>query len=382
MQTYMLSNIFACRGIFFIVAFYTGLWTIRIPDIKDQINTDYLGIGYIFFSFALGSIMIMLMANSIIKKYSSKKVIKYAGFGQAFTWLAVPLINNLMFFLILAFLVGIFYGIFEVSMNLQASNIEKQKNKSMMSNFHAYFSIGLLTGSIFTSLMVQIQLSLLFNIILVVLFMLPLTIIFSDLLDKDLSSSSDNSKKNIFFIWPLSIFILVIFTLTDSFTEGSVDAWAALYMRDVILVKGFQIGSATIAFNLFMVIGRLIGDKIRDLIGTYYLLIILFLLSLIGLTIVVTQSSLFSSIIGFSIIGLGVSIIVPLAYSIAGKIKEVDSAVGISIISISAYGVFMIAPAILGLTADIFGLEMVFLPIIFLFIICFVLLIFNKKNIY
>ena len=54
----------------------------------------------------------------------------------------------------------------------------------------------------------------------------------------------------------------------------------------------------------------------------------------------------------------------------------------ISIISISAYGVFMIAPAILGLTADIFGLEMVFLPIIFLFIICFVLLIFNKKNIY
>ena len=326
--------------------------------------------------------MIMLMANSIIKKYSSKKVIKYAGFGQAFTWLAVPLINNLMFFLILAFLVGIFYGIFEVSMNLQASNIEKQKNKSMMSNFHAYFSIGLLTGSIFTSLMVQIQLSLLFNIILVVLFMLPLTIIFSDLLDKDLSSSSDNSKKNIFFIWPLSIFILVIFTLTDSFTEGSVDAWAALYMRDVILVKGFQIGSATIAFNLFMVIGRLIGDKIRDLIGTYYLLIILFLLSLIGLTIVVTQSSLFSSIIGFSIIGLGVSIIVPLAYSIAGKIKEVDSAVGISIISISAYGVFMIAPAILGLTADIFGLEMVFLPIIFLFIICFVLLIFNKKNIY
>ena len=42
----------------------------------------------------------------------------------------------------------------------------------------------------------------------------------------------------------------------------------------------------------------------------------------------------------------------------------------------------MIAPAILGLTADIFGLEMVFLPIIFLFIICFVLLIFNKKNIY
>ena len=42
----------SCRMIFFIVAFYTGLWTIRITDIKDQISTDYLGVGYIFFGFA------------------------------------------------------------------------------------------------------------------------------------------------------------------------------------------------------------------------------------------------------------------------------------------------------------------------------------------
>ena len=52
------SDTISCRMIFFIVAFYTGLWTIRIPDIKDQISTDYLGIGYIFFAFALGSALV------------------------------------------------------------------------------------------------------------------------------------------------------------------------------------------------------------------------------------------------------------------------------------------------------------------------------------
>ena len=99
----MPSNIFACRMIFFIVAFYTGLWTIRIPDIKDQINTDYLGIGYIFFSFALGSIILMLMASKIIRQYSSKKVLEVAGYGQAISWLIVPFTYNLYIFLILAF---------------------------------------------------------------------------------------------------------------------------------------------------------------------------------------------------------------------------------------------------------------------------------------
>ena len=67
--------------------------------------------------------------------------------------------------------------------------------------------------------------------------------------------------------------ILVILTMTDSLTEGGVDAWAALYMRDAIGVDGFQIGIATIFFNLFMVIGRLMGDLIRDKLGVYRFLI-------------------------------------------------------------------------------------------------------------
>ena len=366
--------------IFFIVAFYTGLWTIRIPDIKDQISTDYLGIGYIFFSFALGSIMLMFMASNIIKKYSSKKVIELAGYGQAITWLMVPFIKNLYAFLLLAFIVGCTYGIFEVSMNLQASNIEKQRKKSMMSGFHAFFSLGLLIGSLFTSFMVEIKLSLFMNVVIVVAILFPMTIIFSRFLQQDLDESPQSNKKSIFFLWPLIIFILVIITIADSFTEGAVDAWAALYMRDVIFVSGFTIGVATIAFNSFMVLGRLIGDKIRDILGTFNFLITLFIFSFFGLLIVINFSTLLSSIIGFSVLGIGISSIVPLAYSIAGKIKEVDSAIGISIISIAAYGVFMIAPALMGVIANLYGLNMVFLPMILLFIICFILVIKYKKQ--
>ena len=218
-----IDDTLSCRMIFFIVAFYTGLWTIRIPDIKDQISTNYLGIGYIFFSFALGSIMLMLMANVIIKKYSSKKVIEISGYGQGITWLIMPFVNDLYVFLILAFIVGCTYGIFEVSMNLQASNIEKQRKKSMMSGFHAFFSLGLLIGSLFTSFMVEMNITLFTNVIIVVIILLPMTIIFSRFLQEDTDESTKNNKKSIFFLWPLLIFILVLITITDSFTEGAVD---------------------------------------------------------------------------------------------------------------------------------------------------------------
>ena len=79
--------------------------------------------------------------------------------------------------------------------------------------------------------------------------------------------------------------------MANALTEGSVDAWGALYMRDFIKVSGFQIGIATLSFNTFMVIGRLSGDWFRDKIGVYNLLIILFIFTIISLFILINFNS-------------------------------------------------------------------------------------------
>ena len=123
------NDIFACKSLFFIMAFSIGLWTIRIPTIKDQISTDYLGIGYIFLFFAIGSIITMIFANDIIKKFSSKTTILYSGVIQGLLWLAMPFINNLQIFMPLAFIFVWCFGVFEVAINYQASEIEKKRKK-------------------------------------------------------------------------------------------------------------------------------------------------------------------------------------------------------------------------------------------------------------
>tara|TARA_Y100000590_G_C15724449_1_gene1014685 strand:- start:1771 stop:2925 length:1155 start_codon:yes stop_codon:yes gene_type:complete len=374
-----IDNAFACKMIFFVVAFYVGLWTIRIPTIKDQVATDYLGIGYIFAAFSIGSVILMILSNKIIKNYTSKLIIKFCGYAHALVWIFAPLISNIFLFMILAFLAGCVVGIYEIAMNLQASDLEKKNNKSMMSGFHAFFSLGLLLGAITTSVFVELEISFLLNSLLVITVLLPLNILFANSLGDDLQTDFEKGKKNIFFLWPLIIFVLVFITITDSFTEGSVDAWAALYMRDYISTTGFKIGLATIFFNIFMVIGRLIGDKIRDILGVFNFLFILLIFSIFGLLIIFIFKSIYSSILGFSLLGIGISNLVPLAYSIAGKVKGIDSAVSISIISISAYGVFMVAPALLGLIANYYGVSFVFFPLIFLFLISLIILIFTKK---
>jgi len=374
-----ISDTFACKALFFIMAFSIGLWTIRIPTIRDQIQTDYLGIGYIMATFAIGSIIMMLCANYIIIKSSSKKIIIYVVLAQWLLWLPVPFINDLGTFMFLAFWFGVCFGLFEICINLQASKIETREKKSMMSGFHAFWSLGVLIGSFITSFFLQWEISILKNILIYIVIMLPINLWFSFKLLED-NKSSPTDKKNIFFIWPILIFLLAIIAMANALTEGSVDSWGALYMNDYIEVDGFQVGIATISFNIFMVIGRLYGDWFRDKLGVFKLLIFLFLLTVLSLIILINFNSMISSIIGFAILGIGGSSIVPISYSLAGKIKGIDSGVGITIVSVSVYGTFIGAPAALGFVANNYGVNNVFTPTLLIFILLLLPLIIFRKE--
>ena len=375
-----INDIIACKALFFIMAFSIGLWTIRIPTIRDQIQTDYLGIGYIMATFAIGSIIMMLCANYFISKSSSKKIIIYIVIAQWLLWLPVPFIKDLVTFMILAFMFGFCFGLFEICINLKASKIESREGKSMMSGFHAFWSLGVLIGSITTSLFLEWNISFLNNVIVYVIILLPLNIFIVLRLHRDRIENSKN-KTNIFFIWPLLIFLLALISMVNALTEGSVDAWGALYMRDFIKVDGFLIGLATVSFNIFMVIGRLSGDWIRDRIGVYNFLTILSLTSIISLFILYNFDNILAAVCGFALLGIGTSAIIPIAYSLAGKAKGIDSGAAIAIVSIAVYGTFMGAPATLGIVANNYGVNSIFFPI--LIILLFILpIIFASKKLF
>ena len=363
----IINDIMATRLLFFIMAFFVGLWTIRIPTIKDQINTDYFGIGLVMATFAIGSIIAMVFANNVIKMSSTRTVLLYTSILQAILWLPTPFISSLELFMIFSFIFGLCYGSFEISCNLYASNLEKREKKSMMSGFHAFWSLGVLTGSIATSLFLEWNISFLNNVVIYVIILLPLNIFIVLRLHVDQIENTEN-KHTIFFIWPLLIFILALIAMVNALTEGSVDAWGALYMRDFIQVDGFLIGLATVSFNIFMVIGRLSGDWIRDRIGVYNFLTILFITSILSLYILYSFDSILAALCGFALLGIGTSAIIPIAYSLAGKAEGVDSGAAIAIISIAVYGTFMGAPATLGIIANNYGVNSIFFPILIIFL--------------
>ena len=371
------NDIHACKALFFSISFFVGLWTVRIPDIKDQIATDYQGMSYLFVVFSIGSVLTMIVAPKVIQRFSSKFIGIATGFSISFLWLVIPFVSSFYQMAILSFIFGSSYGVIEIVLNLQATSLEKKYDKPIMSGIHAYWSIGLLGGSLVTSLFLELDISLLINSLTYIIFLFPL-IYFSSLTFKNVDSSKQ-SFFAIIFKWPKIIFILVLFSTTGVFLEGGTDSWGALYMRDYMSSQGFNIGLAAIAFNGSMVLGRLIGDRLKSIFGIYNFLLISIILSLFGSLLILISTEIYISILGFIIAGFGVSSIVPICYTLVSKIKSINHTVGITIITLAVYGNFTIAPPILGYTASALGVQFVYLPITFLFLICIFFILYNKK---
>ena len=151
-------------------------------------------------------------------------------------------------------------------------------------------------------------------------------------------------------------------------------------IRDSLQAEGFKVGLAAIAFKGAMVIGRLTGDQLKAFFGIQQFLFLSIVCSLIGVAVVLFSKVVLLSIIGFVIAGLGVSSVIPICYTLASSIKNINPTVGITVITIAVYGDFMIAPPILGYTANIIGIQYVYLPIVILFILSTLILMFKKRE--
>lgn len=372
------NEINVCKALFFAISFFVGLWTVRIPDIKDQISTDYNGMSYLFVIFSIGSILTMVLAPKIIQNFSVKLIVLFSGSMISFLWLFIPFVSSYLEMAFFTFLFGTTYGIFEVVLNLQATSLEKKFERPIMSGIHAFWSIGLLSGSFLTSIFLEYEISFFINSIIFISILFPIIFFGSKTLNNH--ENSAQAYTAIFFRWPKILIILVVLSITAIFLEGGTDSWGALYMRDYHLAEGFKIGLAAIIFNGFMVIGRLIGDNLKVVFGVYNFLFISIVLSLIGATIILTSNSILFSIFGFAIAGFGVSSVVPICYTLASSIKDVDPTISITVITIAIYGNFMIAPPILGYIANIIGVQFVYLPIVLLFTLSTIIVFFNSES--
>ena len=139
-------------------------------------------------------------------------------------------------------------------------------------------------------------------------------------------------------------------------SEGSLEQWSKLYLEDVVGVSlEWLAGFGFVIFSAAMTIGRFFGDAISSRVGSYRIIIYGLLIAIVGYMAILSRSQGLS-LVGFGLVGIGFSVIIPELFRVAGKAKGVTSSQGISIVAGMGFVGFMAGPAIMGSLADIYSL--------------------------
>ncbi|MDB4402994.1 MFS transporter, partial [Algibacter sp.] len=165
-------------------------------------------------------------------------------------------------------------------------------------------------------------------------------------------------------IRPLIAIAFIAFVIMSS--EGAIEHWSSLYLLEVVkITKQNLAGLGFIVFSVMMTIGRFFGDGISAKIGSIKIILLGCVLASIGyLCILVSQ--LIITVLGFAIVGLGLSVIIPELFRMAGKAKGVKASVGISIVSGIGFSGFLLGPVVLGYISNTYNLKISFLALLVL----------------
>jgi MFS family permease len=347
---------------FLINGFSVGNFVSRIPDFKSELGISNGVLGASLFCASLGVLAALRPASRSAAKYGSGPVAKYSAFTLA---LAVPLVGllfNLPWFLFSLFIYGVLSSTHDLSMNAHAAALEDKAGKRVMSTFHAMWSIGGLTGGAIGGLLATSNISIRIHASLIGAFIFVIALITRNWF---LPSSVDQHifEKNVRRKTPSRFLILGLLGLCGALGEGAASDWGGVLSRDAYNASVFMSALPYVFFSSTMVIGRLSGDFLAHKFGVVKLLTWSGLIAGSGLSLGLLAGNIYGQIIGWFLLGIGLSTVIPMMISATGNLAnnkyagQVSAAEGVALVTGVAYFGFVIGPPLIGFLSDLITLR-------------------------
>ena len=321
-----------------------------VPFAQARLGLDEARLGLVLLCMGFGSTGSMPLAGFLSHRYGSRNVMAVSGLLLC---LSLPLLAlapspvalgaALVFF-------GGSAGVLDVAMNAHAVEVEKLHRRPVMSGFHGLYSVGGLVAPAGMTAFLATGLPLVGCAAAVALL---LGLVIATQWPKLLAPTRDETAvhRPLFAMpstltWLLGGLCFVVFL-----AEGAMLDWSAVFLRSErsFAISGAGLGYA--AFSVAMATGRLLGDRITFALGPVRVVRIGGLVAAAGLAVATVLPWPVTSLIGFVLVGLGASNIVPVLFSAAGRMPGASPGMSIATVTALGYSGMLAGPAVIGLVA-------------------------------
>jgi MFS family permease len=348
----------AVSSFFFLAGLCFSSWASRIPNIKLRLHLDDAGLGAVLLGLPAGLMTSLPLAGWLVARFGSRPVAIAAAILYACTLPVLGLVTAVWQLVTCLFVFGMGGNMLNISINTQAIGTESLYGRTIMASYHGLWSLAGFTGAAIGTLFIGLG-WVPYQHFLVITALAGLIIICSSrrLLAQDAGAGGGQP---IFARPDRSLINLGIIAFCSMICEGAMFDWSGVYFQKVIQPPKGLVAAGYTAFMFTMASGRFLGDWMATKWGIRRILQASGLLTATGLLVSILFPSLFPALIGFLLVGAGVSSVIPLVYSAAGRSKVLSPGVALAAVSTIGYLGFLFGPPFIGFIAQTFNLRVSF----------------------
>jgi predicted MFS family arabinose efflux permease len=332
-------------------------WASRIPQVKHRLGLDPSALGLTLLAIAAGSFIALPLSGPLVSRFGSRRTVAtmavLAGAGLAIVAVGyrvgeAPVVAGLFAF-------GVALGSWDVAMNVQGALVERRLGRTIMSRFHAGFSLGAVSGALVGAAMVALGVSVTAHLLIVaVLVALGVPWMVRQFVSDGArprataAAATPSATRDSLRAWGERRTLLIgVFVLAFAFGEGSGNDWIS-----VATIDGHRAAPTlgTLAFATFlaaMTTGRWFGPQLLDHYGRVPVIRGLIVVAVVGLVLFVFGPNTPVAFAGLLLWGAGISLGFPVGMS-AGADDPALAAPRVSVIASIGYCAFLAGPPLIG----------------------------------
>jgi len=349
----------ATRLAFLVVGFVAAAWACLVPFAKANTRLNEGTLGLVLLCLGVGSILAMPTAGALSTRFGCRAVLTASSLVACAALPLLVAVSSAQLLAVILFVFGAALGSADCVMNVQAVIVGRAAKEPLMSGFHAFYSLGGIIGAASMSILLTLGATPLDSTLAAVAGMvLVVWVAYPGLLPYG------NPAEGPTFAFPRGVvFFLGALCFIVFLVEGSMLDWSAVFMTEHRRTGAAQSGFAFASFSLAMVLGRLIGDRVVAKVGGRPVVAGGGLLAAGGIALATLASDPEVALLGYALVGMGCSNIVPVLFTAVGRQKTMPQVVAVPAITTLGYAGVLTGPAGIGFIAQHSSLSVAFLAV-------------------
>uniref|UniRef100_UPI0035CC70C3 MFS transporter n=1 Tax=uncultured Sphingomonas sp. TaxID=158754 RepID=UPI0035CC70C3 len=356
------------------------IWSTGVSALRDQIGlsgaTGDVRFGLLALAIGLGAAIGSFGVGYFLDAIGPRRVITVGAIAYPIVIVMLGYAGSYTTALVLGVVLGLLRGGLDTALNTHGVQVERFYGRSIMSAFHAFYSIGGFAFGLIASWLATmsttspaIPFTVLGGLLAVVgIATSPWLLSKGEVPDSTPETANADAAVAPSGSSDFAVVLLMIgfglLLLGSMIGENAIADWGQEFVRRA---TGSPLSTAGLAVSVFIgaeAVGRLAGDRAAEVFGREKVVFGSGLVSVIGLAIVIAGGTVAAAIVGFGLFGLGLSSIAPLMLSSAGRKDPAHAGRNIGIVNSIGYLGMLVGPALITVIVGQFGLsKLLYLPI-------------------